>query len=253
MDDHAANDARAAGRASQLLARRLLLLLALTTIVAGAGCASSAPGRLRHLRAENACLDHRPSPDVVAYEEGPSRLVAPPPNACAVLRNEYGVSWCARPASEVVQVMEDDGDANWLSEGAVLFWGRLREPGQAARLVVVVRQAKEPLRSGFRSPIAVFLFRPTGAGEPCRSFCQNGRVPNAPPAGLTDSQHVFRFFVGQSDPGDPSHFTIGYCVGDKRGWLDGWLRGEHVDFWFRGVQDAGQDAAKSPPSRGAAS
>ena len=35
-----------------------------------------------------------------------------------------------------------------------------------------------------------------------------------------------RFYAGQADPADPSHFTICYAIGGHPGTLDGWLQAD---------------------------
>ena len=46
---------------------------------------------------------------------------------------------------------------------------------------------------------------------------ENGRIEVEP-------GQVMRFFAGQVDPADPSHFTIRYEMNGVVGWFDGWLR-----------------------------
>ncbi len=43
------------------------------------------------------------------------------------------------------------------------------------------------------------------------------------PEQLNHSAQRVRFYAGQPDPNDPSHFTIRYEVNDQPGTIDGWL------------------------------
>lgn len=58
---------------------------------------------------------------------------------------------------------------------------------------------------------------------------------------------LLRFFAGQADPNDPSHFTIGYEANGRRGIIDGTVRDarpadplhDPVDLEDRGLIGAG--------------
>jgi hypothetical protein len=54
-------------------------------------------------------------------------------------------------------------------------------------------------------------------------------APGEPPAVATlDYGNRLRFFAGQADPADASHFTIPYQLDGRDGTIDGWLKDEGV-------------------------
>ena len=48
--------------------------------------------------------------------------------------------------------------------------------------------------------------------------------PEARPVGPIDYGNILRFFAGQPDPNDPTHFTIRYQIDGRDGVIDGWLK-----------------------------
>lgn len=56
-------------------------------------------------------------------------------------------------------------------------------------------------------------------------------VPATLPRGSRAGE--LRVFAGQSDPDDPTHFTIGFEAGETGGVIDGWVREYHVDLELR--------------------
>src|SRR5688500_10181687 len=110
----------------------------------------------------------------------------------------------------------------WSADG-VLFLHRRRNPAGQERLAVVLIRMRS-----VRSPGDDYL---TMTGYVCQpaSFAHGSRIAVVNPAfGLTlsvERQHeTLRLYVGQPDPNDPTHFTIGVEAEGQRSVIDGWLR-----------------------------
>lgn len=57
---------------------------------------------------------------------------------------------------------------------------------------------------------------------------QTGSPDDPPPVVKLDYGRTLRFFAGQADPKDPSHFTLPYQLDGKDGVIDGWLKDDGI-------------------------
>ena len=122
----------------------------------------------------------------------------------------------------------------------VLFLHHRRNPAGQERLAIVGIEMQ-----GVRSPGDDWLVL---RGYVCRpaSFQPGSRLAVPTPAFISprirvERQHEpVRFYVGQPDPDDPTHLTIGVEAQGQRSVIDGWLRmpyerypAEHIELKLR--------------------
>ena len=62
-------------------------------------------------------------------------------------------------------------------------------------------------------------------------------------------QHKVRFYAGQADPADASHFTIGYAVDDRPGTIDGWITENQMPMLHVRDGPAATQPATQPPTQ----
>jgi hypothetical protein len=111
----------------------------------------------------------------------------------------------------------------------VLFLHERRSKAGVRRMVIL-RRTPPGGRMSWDIPMAfnATLFEPAGlTGLPRRIISY---LPDAVPSHFGDGSGggpELRFFAGQPDPTDESHFTIDYELDGDRGTIDGWLRDTH--------------------------
>lgn len=179
-------------------------------------------------------------PDQLVFDDDPSRAAA--------LRatGEYQIpEWFDRRDSyaghEVPSVWHDHyiaypgtsnplwgGQDRWL-HGPVLFLGS-RSSGGVTRIIRIdlnlnrSYQTKVILQGG----LEVAIFRPATETQPISLIGERDRGVSFDPP-----EKPIRFFAGQRDAQDPSHFTIRYEYGDQYGAIDGWLLSEAQSIRFK--------------------
>jgi hypothetical protein len=122
--------------------------------------------------------------------------------------------------------------------GPVLFLHERRSKAGVRRLIVV-RRTPPGQRMSWDIPMSfnISLIEPAGlSGIPVARYSY---YPDAVPSHFGDGSTngpLLRFFAGQPDPADESHFTIDYEVDGERGTIDGWLRDTHDEKWPVGVE-----------------
>ena len=190
----------------------MVLLLAFATLF---GCLARwrkpLTGHARLLYWQHRCAIYSFAPDaVVASVGGKPRVVSAPVPAC----------W-----SGYESMLPANAAGAWrgyspMFQPTLAFLHRLRSPAGHAH-VVAVRCVPLYLCSG--SVRQAFC---TAAVEPAAAWPLSSRpaMHGADCAGGFPVKVKVQVFGGQSDPADPSHFTIAYTVAGLPGTLDGWLR-----------------------------
>jgi hypothetical protein len=151
-------------------------------------------------------LSYSPSPDLIAYDEDPAaqrRLLASSRNYVSI-----GKGACYLP-----DVLNGPLRIGFGNGPPILFMHGRRSPGGTDFLVVVSVMSLDDYED-----IRAEVHGPVTEGEVSLPLSGTSQlvVRRWPPEHLT-------FLFGQSDPSDPSHFTIGYRLGEKTGTLEGWL------------------------------
>jgi hypothetical protein len=142
----------------------------------------------------------------------PFTTAAPEPDC---LRELVTIGWGSQTANQRARV-----------EGPVVFLHE-RSSKSGVRRLVVVRRTPPGHRMSWDIPLAfnIRLLELVGmSGLPGNRL---DYVPDAVPSHFGDGSSngpLLRFFTGQADPVDESHFTIDYEVDGDRGTIDGWLR-----------------------------
>ena len=221
--------------------RLILIVAVVTAVVLGVIYKRVSSKRMELLRLQQACLRYDRPAEQVVYEEDPARAAdllksggehvaipadsagGPPiaghvPGICLAMRR-----WAMRAEADEIR-------------GAVLFLQeRQTAAGNRGLVCVEADRAARRLRVTFIHPgastldpapvteVAVIprpeegLVQLTSAGDPFDS-----RLPpeSEPPTTRAD----LRFFAGQADPQEPSHFTLPYERNGRRGELDLWVQ-----------------------------
>jgi hypothetical protein len=181
-----------------------------------------AADRLPFLYAQHRCLAFDPPHARVAYEEDPTRVQA--------LRSEpeYLTAWHpdGRPAAtmwwpKAVREWPEVSRYGWLSTGPALKMKtpkghrvlvfstaayRRDMPDGVEIRVEAVEPATWPGASSRAAGMATFLVKPP------RDRDASVRRQDVPPV---------RIYAGRVDPADPSHFTVDYEGGGRRGFMEG--------------------------------
>lgn len=215
-------------RVSRLLAAVLLLL------AAGAAVRQYGPrvlGQVKMLYHQRQCLRYEAPPDQVVYDEDPAAVEA--------MAGRDGYNMIPDPSRGRLASAQAYVPTCWqrfhAESGATLFLHE-RHAGAGgtgpARVVAVERPPGGWLPFGHPLDLQVSVIAPVGlTGTP--SDCQ-------PPYELkrllrtlrTSGFPIYiqgppvRFYAGQVDPADLSHFTIRYAIGGQSGTVDGWLQAD---------------------------
>ena len=110
-------------------------------------------------------------------------------------------------------------------------------PGGGAKPITLVNNGRSmllihPAGQGLQFP---WTWTPPGTGQ-----AERFRI---------ESPQAFRFYAGQPDPADPSHFTIDYDLNGKRGTLDGRLKPNgRLEFTASGGRVVGNRWYPEPPA-----
>ena len=158
-------------------------------------------------------------PTQVAYEEDPAlaKLLLTSPDYIRVCNNSHFVAHQPRPWRDRFTGISGDGLA---------FSHERTAPAGAHRLVVVqlwlAGSMPVPPRQ-FRQILLLneYVILP-GSFGPAPELAQKASLQIEELSALAPSDRL-RFYAGQPDPTDSSHFTIGYAVNGQPGTIDGWL------------------------------
>jgi hypothetical protein len=178
-------------------------------------------------------MTYRASPDLVVYEDDPAaaaKLLALP----GYVRGFE--AWERTPVALHVprsrRVLESLNGPTWAlsQEEAVLFMHERRSSKGIRKLVIVSCDPRwDPARSmpGYLARVLERPVRP-GSDVDAQTLLEDSlvNIMGSPMhricSGPTTPERI-RFFAGQPDPVDASHFTIGYEMAGARGSVDGWL------------------------------
>jgi len=196
--------------------RRALWLLLVVAMLTGAALAWPwAWHQARFWHYQRQCLGYAASAEQVVCEEAPAwgGVIPPfiteqaPPPALAEME-KLGVSTSVRAV------------------GPVIYMHERRTPGGQRRLLVV-RRVPPGQRQSWDAPLGLHVsqwrLRPLFFADLGMTSLHE---PEQFPQVFDDDQGVvaLRIFAGQTDPNDPTRFTIGYETAEGRGTLTGLLR-----------------------------
>jgi hypothetical protein len=175
----------------------------------------------RLLRLQRACERYSAPATQVVFEVGP------PPTP----KSQNHPSDPARKESKILQALTTPqwdafaqaAPAGFQSIGPILFMHDRRKPSGETRLVVV--RIPSPIKgiSLTHFPLYVQLIHPAVALLPPR-LVYGQTIHNPAPMPSPSEPHHDRYYAGQADPADASHFTITCEINGQPGLIDGWLR-----------------------------
>ena len=232
----------------RLWAKRVLLAVTLLLLVVVCWrTAERVVSRLRIIRAQGPCLTYRLPPDSVVYDERiiepttPAGLVSRPLPARDAIEwtRDYAAdaagtkaraTWVVpNPWQTFVRAAAADTGIALIVQPTLFLHARRASPSAPRRLVSVPFSAP-PGAAGWTE------FRSAFAGQtpafvahvfPVASWSSDvGWVRSSmhfSPSLADVAAGSLRFYAGQPDPADESHFTIDYETPDGRGTIDGWL------------------------------
>lgn len=226
---------------------RIIGLVALTSLIAlGLALRHRITDAVAHFRThvrtiewQSQCMNLSRAADVVVYEPELKKAQQ------LARRPDY---WLARlidadkpPVAAVLQTPAwfnllaalEGGIAPAQSSAAVVFSHARNSPADHRRLVVVTFSTSyEEICHGSLYPYIIIPGARLGSA-PARAPIPANNLA-IPLSIVHTSEDVLRFYAGQLDSADPSHFTIAYNFNQSNGTIDGWLRDdETVILWPR--------------------
>lgn len=224
-------DYAAPARWSRRRVSRYVVWALVLIIVAGAGWWLSAPLREQeaYLRMQRRCMTDNTPPKVVTYEEKPA--TSDPYNA---EDGAYDGWYSHRTIGEMTIVHRRHralGPVGAGNDAAVFLHGR-RSPGGNERLVrVATHYGFETSLQSKRWVPLTYQVGTLASRVPGSRMTFNSYIPLHIQLNKGD---MLRFYAGQPDPNDASHFTIGYELNDVPGTIDGWLQDDdRIKFQYR--------------------
>jgi hypothetical protein len=197
---------------------------ALALIVTGLLYGRQAWHAARLLYWQRQCLNYAPPPTQVVYEEsfgggGPG----PPQGDFADLSTPDRRCFSRRRPRcwDAFEALSEDSIA---PSEPILFLHRLRTKSGVERLVVVTRYLWPPQYASMLNPWHEYAFSiATYRTAPEREHARTGPPRGSRLEELIEYGSSLRFYAGQLDAADPSHFTIDYEIDGQRGTIDGRL------------------------------
>lgn len=201
--------------------------------------------RVSLVNAQRRCLQLQMPPKLVVFDNDPREGLALryKDDSQYYLDSAGPVGWCSQDWMKFIALLEPPGRR----PSATLYLGTRNTPAGAARLVVVT------------------AYPDTSAGMPTllisTTVIEQGTVlapaRQLPGAGVTfESRQPLlpncrvRYFAGQADAADSSHFTVDYEVNSEQYVLDGYLRDDDiVRLESRQLTPPAPSSAASPPSQ----
>ena len=204
--------------------RRILVLilglLVLTALVpVTLKYARSAAERLNLRRLYTACVATSVPPDTLVYDEDPARQ-----KALLALSDYHEVG--GHHDSIVYRTIppwEQFIAANHgrISTNGTIFLGERTTPSGQKRLVGVDITGWS--RGG---PLILFTYARTFT--PVTFAHLPALTSSTPSLNLSRTEGILRFYAGQADQTDRSHFTIRYTLDDQENIIDGWLKDDNT-------------------------
>lgn len=233
---------RAMRRVATGLAALLITILAI----------KSAPRAWRHVQIlywQQRAMTYSPPADQIVYDDDPAETSRVRASNPSVIAGDDGELFeFAAPWDRLYQLISPPGRR----ANATLFLHELTNSNGERRLVVVELRPWTTFTLDGKSYISwtldcVILAPGTLSRYPHEDMPSLNR--EYPMGALSDGRST-RWYAGQADPHDPSHFTIRTVIGGKSATVDGWFRDDHVDFSddFTLTSPAPSSSAISPPS-----
>ena len=180
--------------------------------------------RLRLLKAQRACASYVVPAEQVVYESVPkgahAALSGEPRSLHTMEANGDAYTLAAPRAWETLLSMLGRSHAR---SDALLFLGERQTPSGKTRIVGVVRPELDRSHECFVSTIKGFAIAPVGIFGSAELRVTARTPENAEPMFL-GQKDTMRFFAGQLDSWDKSHWIMQYELNGKRGSIDGWLQ-----------------------------
>jgi hypothetical protein len=225
------------------LVRRLALVLVLLA-ASGAGWRWGPQQwrRMQEYRRQRKCMTYTAAPERIVYEEDP-KCAENLLSGNLEYRRGRALNGGAAVAMFVPAWLPADPNASGFHE-ALLFMHERTSPAGKRRLVKVwCDPSWEPAESmpGYfhweiEQPVSPWAWA-SAEDVPLEELLTaieeipTGRL-SSPPEQIS---HI-RFFAGQADPADFSHFSIKYELNDAAGMIDGWLTDEQSQWHSEGEQ-----------------
>jgi len=213
------------GRERRGIARVVIGSLLLAAIVVGSWMwGPAACERIKLLYWQRGALEHAAGADQIVFDNDPSRI------RTLVSANGFEeAQWTAPPSVFAPDRAWQNFNRLYSPPGRrdapVLFVHERRNSRGEARLVVVERGWPErtlgdPSGRGAYFVLSCLVIRPGSALAAPLELSDSAEYvdANARPVTLT-----LRWYAGQCDPADDSHFTVDFQFDGKPGVLDGWL------------------------------
>lgn len=158
--------------------------------------------RTQLLRLQSQCMKYSPPPTQVVYEYGRS------PDAVTSVSSPQ---WNAY--SSMTHTTNNGKDA-------LLFLHARRSPSGQRRLLAITARpvAGYPLAN---AACTISVVHPATAWRNADLVASNWI---SDPLWRVGDRRFIRFYAGQADPNDPTHFTLAFETDRHKGLLDGWLR-----------------------------
>lgn len=199
------------------------------------------------------CMAYTAGPETVVYERAEDSL---PTlfwrDASGTLDNSpdgrHAAPTCQIPACwSRLQAARGQSAAD---DGAIVFLHERRTPGGVRRLVALRRRETDdfaPPTGPLGDPSAAVLLAPVPLlRAPAEALREHTIIPEYIMLDVGYWVPAVRFFAGQPDPADGSHFTVGYEAGGERGTVDGWLEDDHVPGYEPWVRIVVRDGPCAP-------
>ena len=182
-------------------------------IAAGLKCAPAAWRHGRLLYWQHKLMTYRQAPEQIVYE-------SPPPMGAAstgwkMTAGNGAAIQTAGPWGRFYELW----NSNSRNDAAPLFLHERINGRGESRLIAL--EGWRGFGNGRGFSISTLVIRPGSAVRSPKTLDE--RSAAVPDDQISSAAHV-RFFAGQPDPADLSHFTISYEADGRRGRLDGWLR-----------------------------
>lgn len=225
-------------RRRRLVRRVLIGSLVVVLAALAVGIAPSAWRRVQISYWQHRAMSYAPAGDEVVYEENlleAAKLRAADRSLIVGSRGE--VIRFAPPWDRFYQLVSPPGG----KASATLFCHERRNTRGERRLVVVSQEPLGPWNELFTASAAPRRFMDQPFPIACEVFIpgtlfENPQEVDSPahatvPALPSDKPTYFRWYAGQADPQDASHFTIRCVIANKTFTVHGWLRDDdRVEF-----------------------
>lgn len=198
------------------------------------------------------CMNYSPSPDQVVYEDDPAAaeilLNQPSYFRGSSYINKSAIAMFVPPCWNEFEKHTNMGGFSGPSAAILFLHERTSSKGIRKLVLVECDPQWDPARS-IPGYLGWSIIRPIRAGvDPATERTGEDFLAEAfgrpfhRLSALPDQEKSIRFFAGQPDPTDASHFTIAYEMPLGKGTIDGWLEPDGYQITLR-IRDG---PAKTP-------